>query len=257
VRRLFSLVVALLLAAVAGAVVYEAISNNTSPTRTTTEVVTVGGGGKNGHRQRHGGRGLRRKGSKQGKPVTGVHRLVNRTFHCRGPVTPGAEVFVTINDNKSVDGVHLDRGCTGGPLIVHVHTNGADGLKVHWGVHDLTVKGSVTCNGKEATAHQDGIQAMGGKNVTFLGFNVSCPSGNNGGIWINAGRNHRSTPTNIICMHCDLFERNAAVHVGTDSVHSGAVDSRLHRGTSPASPADCMRIDPGAVSPVISGNTCS
>jgi hypothetical protein len=256
--RSSNVVVAMLLAAVAGAVIYEAIANNTAgTTRTTTEVVTVGGGGNKGQKHRHGGRGLHRKGGKQGKPVTGVHRLVNKTFHCRGPVTPGAEVFVTVNNGQHVDGVHLDRGCTGGPLIVHVHTNGADGVKVHTGVHDLTVKGSVTCSGKHGTVHQDGIQAMGGKNVTFLGFKVDCPSGNNGGIWINAGRNRHSTPTNIICSHCDLFERNAAVHVGPYSIHSGAVDSRLHRGTGGSSPANCTRVDPRAVSPVVSGNTCS
>jgi len=61
----------------------------------------------------------------------------------------------------------------------------------------------------------------------------------------------------IVCVRCDIFERNAAVHVGPHSIRSGARDSRLHHGTSPSSPPNCTRIEPGAVQPVVQGNTCS
>jgi hypothetical protein len=190
------------------------------------------------------------------KNLSGTYTSHNETFKCRGKVAPGTTVNVVIDNGSHTDGVHIDDGCTGGPLIVHIRTNGADGVKVHKGAHDLVVKGGVRCAGKHGSVHQDGVQAMGGMRITFEGFNVHCPTGNNGGFWVNAGRNKRSIPTDIICDHCDLFERNAALHVGPNSIRSGARNSRLHHGTSRSSPPNCARIDRSAEAPVSSNNTC-
>src|SRR5262249_27708887 len=157
------------------------------------------------------------------------------------------------------DAVHLDAGCTGS-LIVHVKTNSADGIKVHNGAHDLNVKGDVTCTAKFGDVHQDGVQAMGGERVTLGGnkpgaFKVDCRTGNNGGRWVNEGRGENGVPTDIVCDHCDLFEKNAALHV-TNSIRSGARNSVLHHGTGDSSPADCARISPVAIDPVNENNVC-
>jgi hypothetical protein len=190
------------------------------------------------------------------KNLSGTYTSHNKTFKCKGKVAPNTTVNVVIDDGTHTDGVHLDNGCTGGPLIVHVRTNGSDGVKVHKGAHDLVVKGGVRCAGKHGAVHQDGVQAMGGMRVTFEGFNVHCPTGNNGGFWVNAGKNKNSIPTDIVCDHCDLFERNAALHVGPNSIRSGARNSRLHHGTSRSSPENCARINKAAKQPIASNNTC-
>ena len=201
-----------------------------------------------------GGRHNRDKGGH--KNLSGTYTSHNKTFKCKGKVAPNTTVTVVIDNGSHTDGIHLDDGCTGGPLIVHIRTNGADGVKVHKGAHDLVVKGGVRCAGKHGAVHQDGVQAMGGNRVTFEGFNVRCPTGNNGGFWVNAGRNKNSIPTDIVCDHCDLFERNAALHVGPNSIRSGARNSRLHHGTSRSSPDNCARIDKSATHPIASNNTC-
>jgi hypothetical protein len=185
---------------------------------------------------------------------------VTSTWHCKGPMNH-QEVFVDIDaPGAHEDAIHLDEGCTGS-LIVHVTTNSADGMKVHDGAHDLRVKGDITCTAKYGEVHQDGVQAMGGSKVTLGGskpgaFRVDCPTGNNGGLFVNAGRGGNGTPSDIVCDHCDLREGNAALHVGPDSLRSGARNSVLHRGTGEAAPENCRRIDHAAVDPVDEGNTC-
>src|SRR5690348_6390349 len=94
---------------------------------------------------------------KDSTPVT----LHNQTWHCTSAQT--ATVVTVVVDNKQhIDAAHLDAGCTGS-IIVHIVTNGADGIKVHSGAHDLTITGDITCIDKKDILHQDGIQAMGGQ----------------------------------------------------------------------------------------------
>src|SRR4051794_40445786 len=251
-RRILALVAVAALVA-GGIAIGLAIGRNDS----TPKAKPTGTGGVAGTESTIGTRGHRHRGDRGGpKNLSGSYTSHNHTFRCRGHVAPGTTVTVTIDDSTHTDGVHLDKGCTGGPLVVHIRTNGADGVKVHTGAHDLLVRGDVRCAGKHGAVHQDGVQAMGGARVTFERFVVHCPTGNNGGFWVNAGRNKRSIPTDIVCDHCDLFERNAALHVGPNSIRSGARNSRLHHGTSRSSPPDCARINPGATDPVANGNTC-
>jgi len=184
----------------------------------------------------------------------------NKTWHCTGP-QHNTVVHVTIDSaDLKIDAVHLDAGCTG-TLTVNVDTNSGDGVKIHDGVEQLQLKGAVACSGKSGAVHQDGVQAMGGAHV-LIGdtavpgsFVVNCPTGNNGGVFINEGRGGNSLPTDIVCDHCDLFERNAAVHIG-HSESSGVRNSVLHHGTSDSSPPDCIRTEPDAATPIDSNNTC-
>src|SRR5690242_8559157 len=72
-----------------------------------------------GHHQRTRTRGH--------KNLSGTYTSHNKTFKCKGKVAPNTTVNVVIDNGTHTDGVHLDNGCTGGPLIVHVRTNGSDG----------------------------------------------------------------------------------------------------------------------------------
>jgi hypothetical protein len=193
--------------------------------------------------------------------VTNVPLLVqNKTWHCTGPQD---HTIVRVNidsPDKKIDAVHLDAGCTG-TLTVRIETNSGDGVKIHDGVDHLHLKGSVKCSGKSGAVHQDGVQAMGGSHVligdtTKAGaFKVDCPTGNNGALFVSQGRGANGLPTDIVCDHCDLFERNAAANIGV-SQSSGVRNSVLHHGTSDSSPASCIRVHAEAVDPINSNNTC-
>jgi hypothetical protein len=167
------------------------------------------------------------------------------------------------------DAVHLDAGCTGS-IVVHITTATRDGMKIHTGAHDLQITGDITCTSKVGAVHQDGIQAMGGKRVLIGSTTqdgamvINCPTGNNGGVWINEGKtgnqlttlNQNKWPQDIVVDHADVFERNAAIHIGEGSVNSGVRNSVLHEGTSPSSPPNCVRVEPNAINPIIENNSC-
>jgi hypothetical protein len=172
--------------------------------------------------------------------------------------------------NNPVDAIHLNAGCTGS-IVVHIYTTQGDGIKIHQGAHDLQITGDITCNGKSGAVHQDGIQAMGGRDVLIGSttqdgaMTIDCPTGNNGGVFVNAGLgvglksdspNLDAWPTNIVVDHADIFERNAAVHIGEESFGSGVRNSLLHLGTSPSAPRDCTRVDAGAVGSFDENNAC-
>jgi hypothetical protein len=186
--------------------------------------------------------------------------LRNQTWHCTSAqnATP---VTVVIDNKQHIDGAHLDAGCTGS-IVVDITTNGADGIKIHNGAHDLTITGMITCIDKKDIVHQDGVQAMGGQHV-LLGSTlvpgalvINCPTGNNGGLFINAGKGATTYPTDVVADHAVIYERNAPVNIGGHSISSGVRNSVLHHGDSPASPDDCIRIDPAAQTPVNENNSC-
>jgi hypothetical protein len=193
---------------------------------------------------------------------------LNKTWHCTTRQRH-TQVHVTIKDApQKLDGIHVDAGCTGF-MRVTVVTDGGDGLKLHTGAHDLEIWGgpvvgcqvdgrcaAVLCTAKYGQVHQDGVQAMGGRDIRLMYFKVWCPSGNNGGIFFNGGKGGNGVPTNVVCWWCDLMEGNAAFNIGPGSNNSGVRFSRLHTGRNPASPANCRRIDKTAVSPVDIENTC-
>jgi hypothetical protein len=199
-------------------------------------------------------------------PPKPVHK-VDKQWTCDKP-QHGTDVTVTMNTNQA-DAIHLDAGCTGS-IVVHVTTATADGIKIHQGVHDLQITGDITCTSKLGTVHQDGIQAMGGQNILIGSttqdgaMRINCPTGNNGGVWINGGKvagelvsnDPSSWPTNVVVDHADILEKNAAVHIGDGSVNSGVRNSVLHKGASPSAPPNCVRVEPNAVGPIVDSNSC-
>src|SRR3954453_17135134 len=69
--------------------------------------------------------------------------LRNQTWHCTSPQT-ATPVTIVVENKQHIDGAHLDAGCTGS-IVVNITTNGADGIKIHNGAHDLTITGIITC----------------------------------------------------------------------------------------------------------------
>jgi hypothetical protein len=187
---------------------------------------------------------------------------LDKTWYCKGP-QKHTQVNVTISQGVRLDAVHLDSGCTGS-LRLTIHTGGEDGVKIHNGAHDLQVWGgpprpgvaAIICSAKLAGAHQDGLQATSGLRVTLKWMKVWCPTGNNGGLFINQGIHDPVTPTDIVCEHCDLFEGNTAINIGPHSIRSGARWSKLHDKASGASPKNCRRVSTDAVDPIDDENTC-
>ena len=142
-------------------------------------------------------------GSTDSTPLTGAVSQTDKTWFCLGPVNLSS-VTVVIKSVQS-DAVHLAAGCTGtiGKLTVVQYQR--DGVKVAPGAHDLTVGGgSIRCYAPDPGQHQDGIQAMGGQRVTFVGMDDQCLSANNSAFFVSEGPNNRELPTDIVWVHVAL-----------------------------------------------------
>jgi hypothetical protein len=135
--------------------------------------------------------------------VNNVVDIQNGNWKCNSP-QDGTLVIVhnaTRNDGVTpTDAVHLGAGCTGRIAAIIVLATAMDGIKVGEGAYDLRVEsGLIECSYRTGGAHQDGVQAMGGRNVTFENLKVVCPSGNNGAFFVNKGTQSAEVPTNIVC----------------------------------------------------------
>lgn len=159
--------------------------------------------------------------------------------------------------NPPGDAISLASGCTGSIDRIEVETRTEDGVKVQNAsanaAHDLTIGGGyIRCTAIGASAHQDAVQAMGGRNITFRNLAIDCLGNSN--FFVNkAGANGgATTPTDIVCDHCALGPNSAStLFVGT-SVRSGARDSLVSTGRFAG---NTYRITSAAQSPVNVGNT--
>jgi hypothetical protein len=106
-------------------------------------------------------------------------------------------------------------------------------------------RGSIVCHARDASSHQDGVQAQGGERVTFRELTVDCPSSNNAAFFVSG---FRGTPTDVVCVRCTLKPANSTVNIKR-SIRSGVRDSTVCRGSTAA-----IRIQDRAVDPVDSGN---
>jgi hypothetical protein len=111
-------------------------------------------------------------------------------------------VSVTISATSlATDAVKLANGCTG--YIGHIDVVQWKGDGIHIAnAHDLVI-GSVTirCYAHVPLKHQDGIQVLGGQNVTINNADVGCYSANNSQVWINdgaGGAGPGGVPTNVV-----------------------------------------------------------
>ena len=138
------------------------------------------------------------------------------------------------------DGVSLSTGCTG--VIRRLEVTGVrngDGIKVQNAsvnaAHDLLIASMlVSCSGPSTDGtHQDGIQVMGGRNLTFRNYVIDCYGGGGGNIFVQRAGGGVTTPTNIRFEHGAVGPRfgpngGPSVQFGTQT-GGAVVDSLICR----------------------------
>lgn len=128
--------------------------------------------------------------------------LVNQTWKPSGNgwSHPVVDVRITATDPRR-DSVHLSGSGTVGRFYSEQHSG--DVFKVHTDVNGIVI-GSYDQQSefysKEfyGSVHQDGIQAMGGKNCKFVGFYMQKDVGGNSHVFYNMGAGDQSLPTDHV-----------------------------------------------------------
>ena len=178
---------------------------------------------------------------------SGTIELVDRGWYCSGEVDID-RIAITI-ESADTDAIHLGYGCTGTIRELEVVQRRLDGVKVSEGAHDIVVeKGTITCADQMPGSHQDGVQVMGGRRITFRELRVDCPT-RSSGFFVRQGGSGREVPTDIVCEECNILGGGYSVRVN-ESVRSGVRDSTVCEGGFGA-----IKILDGAVDPVDEGNS--
>jgi len=147
--------------------------------------------------------------------------------------------------------VKLLPGCSG-RLNVRITQNADDCVRVSGATGPLVVTGTCTCLGWNDGAHQDGVQAMGGSNITFRDFTVDCPdSSGGGGFYVDHQDTPFPYPENIVCENCNLHHGAFAAQIG-QARSSGVRNSIMHKGRW----GECIRVRSEAEGAINTGNTC-
>ena len=189
--------------------------------------------------------------------------LLNKEWVCPGPVDITGTVQVTIDQNGSGDAVKLANGCTGYINRIVVTQYQGDGIHIT-NAHDLTI-GSVLirCYGHAVGKHQDGVQVLGGSNVTIDNADVGCYSANNSQVWINdgaGGNGPGGVPTKVIFDggHFQGYAANGGY--GPGGAYGVSIGSSVGSGfrnaviCPNAHPGRQLNITTSALSPVNVGN---
>jgi hypothetical protein len=178
--------------------------------------------------------------------ASGTVELVDRGWYCSSEVDID-RIAITI-ESADTDAIHLGYGCTGTIRELEVVTHRLDGVKVSEGAHDIVVEeGTITCAEQRVGSHQDGVQVMGGRRITFRELRVDCPT-RSSGFFIRQGGSGREVPTDIVCEECNILGGGYSVRVN-ESVRSGVRDSTVCEGGFGS-----IKILNGAVDPVDEGN---
>jgi Ca2+-binding RTX toxin-like protein len=186
--------------------------------------------------------------------VRGTISLVDEPWSCDGPVDVEL-VKVRISDKAhGVDAVSLGHNCTGRIGRIEVDTWSGDGIKVQSAApvaHDLVVdSGVVRCYGASDGYHQDGIQVMGGKRLTFRNTTVLCGGPSvNAQLFIAHGGTGGSPPSEILFENGVLGPNAAHTILLADSERSGVRETLICAGRH-----NDIRVDSTAGDPVVSHN---
>ena len=181
------------------------------------------------------GAGVLQLGASAGTgPLRGSVTSTDQTWTCKGAVDLDS-VTVTMTPAsaaKKADAIHLENGCTGRIGRIAVTTSIADGVKVAQGVHDLAIGGGIVrCLAKLPVLHQDGIQVMGGSDITITGLIVDCgrPQDDliNSNLFVNMAGNSTQPPADVVCDACAFGAAAAHTVSIQDSVRSGVSDSTI------------------------------
>lgn len=171
----------------------------------------------------------------RGHTVFRAVRRVNRPWTCRRHVNIDL-VKVTMRTNHS-HAIYLRPGCSGRIGRIQVDTWTQDGVTVNRGngrlpAHNLVVAGGYIHCHDNVGGHQDGIQVMDGRRLTFRNLKIRCGNrserGTNSQFYISGNRPY--VPRNVVCVNC-LLGTGAASPLFIDlSIDSGARRSRVCRG---------------------------
>jgi hypothetical protein len=116
--------------------------------------------------------------------------------------------------SPSGDAVQLGSGCTGriGQINVPAEVHG-DPIHVGAFAHDLVVGDvELACQGHDAGKHQDGIQVMGGRRISFLGGTIACASANNSQFMVHTGDAGKDPPDSILFQNLTIDPRGAGAY---------------------------------------------
>jgi len=151
--------------------------------------------------------------SSQLKPGQKEVRLTGDSFI----VDSSVELDLVKVEFPSGDALVLASGATGHIGRVEIDTRTEDGIKVQnadaQAAHNLTIDGGyVTAHGMSEGAHQDGIQVMGGRNLTFR--KIRFQNFSTQGIFVNRAGSGATTPTDITFDGCVVAGSDPAVTDG-------------------------------------------
>ena len=164
-----------------------------------------------------------------------VVRRVNRPWVCSRRVNKRL-VKVTMRTNRD-HAIYLRPGCTGRIGRIEVRTWTADGVTINRGngrrpAHDLVIAdGFIRCYDNVA-GHQDGVQVMDGRRITFRSVKIKCGNprerGTNSQFYVSGNRPY--IPRRVLCIRC-LLGTGAGSPLFIDlSVDSGARNTTVCRG---------------------------
>jgi hypothetical protein len=164
-----------------------------------------------------------------------------RSWECRGSLRRFGrlpiKIISTMPNPGNGDAIRLI-GCYGDgdpatvDLILDVRGNGRgrgtgyDAVKIGQSAHDLVVTGRANCGRKLGSFHQDVVQAMSGRRITFRGFRSGNPREHwwtcwgAGGGWFVAHGNG-VVPNRVVCVRCQIATYNQVMRIH-DSIRSGA-----------------------------------
>lgn len=142
-----------------------------------------------------------------------------KSWVCHSPVDLNS---VTV-EKPLKDAAQIKSGCTGYIGSITVDTWHGDGIKIGTGAHDLTIGSiNVHCYAHDAGKHQDGVQAMGGSNITVNGGYVGCYSANDSQIDVNEGASQNQAPTSIVFNNVTVDPAGVQDPTGQPLYHYGA-----------------------------------
>jgi hypothetical protein len=162
-------------------------------------------------------------------------RRVNRPWICHRRVNLDL-VKVTMRTRRE-HGIYLRPGCRGYIRRIEVVTRTHDGITVNRGrgrkpAHDLVIGGGYIRCYNNVGGHQDGIQVMDGRRITFRNLRIKCGDprerGTNSQFYVSGDRPY--IPRKVVCVGCLLGTGAASPLFIELSVDSGARRTRVCRG---------------------------
>lgn len=186
--------------------------------------------------------------------LRGTVDLKGEGFNCQGPVDLDLVRVKVGRALSAVDAMSLGPYCSGRIKRIEIDTWSGDGIKVQnagAAAHDLVIEsGFVRCHAKTPGYHQDGIQVMGGRRLTFRKLSVFCGGeGVNAALFIARGGADDRLPADIVFENGVLGPGSAQTAFVADSLRSGVRNTIICEGRFRG-----VRIQEGALDPIERGN---